>query len=177
MSLRALRLDFLQAARRRSGGGGVVLLAAGVAMAFVVLSFYGDLKGETEQLASQAARLERRARGLAPVAPPVDALLEQEIRRVNEVIDQLALPWDRVFHAVEGAAAERVVLLGIVPDAKSGMVQISAQAADAEAMFDYVKGLEQQRELSQVYLLQHQHQRQKTLWPLRFLVSASWMPR
>ena len=176
MSLRALRLDFLQAARRRSGAG-VVWLAAGVAAAGVVLSFYGDLKAETEQLTAQAAKLERRARGLAPVAPRVDALLEQEIRRVNEVIDQLALPWDRVFRAVEGAAAERVVLLGIAPDAKAGMVQISAQAADAEAMFDYLGRLEQQRELSQVYLLEHQRERQKTLRPIRFLVSASWLPR
>ena len=111
------------------------------------------------------------------MAPRVDALLEQEIRRVNEVIDQLGLPWDRVFRALEGAAAERVVLLGIAPDAKAGMVQISAQAADAEAMFDYLGRLEQQRELSQVYLLEHQRERQKTLRPIRFLVSASWMPR
>ena len=103
MSLRALRLDFLQAARRRSGAG-VVWLAAGV-------------------------------------------------------------------------AAAGVVLLGIAPDAKAGMVQISAQAADAQAMFDYLGRLAQQRELSQVYLLQHQHERQKTLRPIRFLVSASWMPR
>jgi Tfp pilus assembly protein PilN len=176
MSLRALRLDFLQAARRRSGGA-VVLLAAGVAAALVVLSFYGDLKGEAQRLEAQAARLERRARGLAPIAPRVDALQQQEIRRVNEVIDQLALPWDRVFRAVEGAAAERVVLLGIAPDAKAGVVQISAQAADAQAMFDYLRRLEQQHELSQVYLLQHQRERQNAVWQLRFLVSASWMPR
>ena len=176
MTVRAVQLDFLQAADRHSGLGAV-LLAAGVVAAFVVLSFHADLKSETQQLESRAAKLERRARGLAPIAQPVDASLQQEIRRVNEVIDQLALPWDRLFSSVEGAATDKVVLLDIAPDAKSGMVQISAGAADAETMFDYVRRLEQQRELSKVYLLQHQRERQNTVWPIRFLVSASWLPR
>ena len=71
--MRAVQLDFLQPASRSTGGG--VLLAAGVVAAFVVLTFYGDLKSETQQLEAQAARLERRARGLAPVATRVDASL------------------------------------------------------------------------------------------------------
>jgi len=173
--MRAVKLDFLQPASRSSGGG--VLLAAGVVAVFVVLSFYGDLNSEARQLESQAAKLERRARGLAPVATRVDASLQQEIRRANEVIDQLALPWDAMFRSVEGAATDRVALLGIAPDAKSGMVQISAEASDAQAMFDYVRRLGQQGEVSQVYLLQHQRERQSTVWPIRFQVSASWIPR
>ena len=173
--MRAVKLDFLQPASRSSGGG--VLLAAGVVVVFVVLSFYGDLNSEARQLESQAAKLERRARGLSPIAPPVDALLQQEIRRVNEVIDQLALPWDRLFRSVEGAATSRVMLLGIDPDAKSGMVRISAEASDAEAMFDYVGRLGQQSGFSRVHLLQHQLEPRNSAWPIRFLVSASWMPR
>lgn len=174
--MRAVQLDFLQAARRPSGGG-VVLLAAGVVAAFIVLSHHADLKSETLRLESQAAKLERRARGLAPIAPQVDELLQQEIRGVNEVIDQLALPWDRLFRAVEDAANDRVALRGIAPDAKAGTVQISAETADPQAMFDYVKRLEQQSGLSQVYLLQHQRERRNTVRPVRFLVSASWMKR
>ena len=176
MTMRAVQLDFLQSARRRSGSGSV-LLAAAVVAAFFVLSFHADLKSEIQHLESQAAKLERKARGLAPIAQPVDESLQREIRRVNEVIEQLALPWDRLFSSVEGAATDRVVLLGIAPDPKSGMVQVSAEASDAETMFDYIRRLEQQRELSQVYLLQHQRERQNTVRPIRFLVSASWMPR
>ena len=173
--MRAVKLDFLQPASRSSGGG--VLLAAGVVAVFVVLSFYGDLNSEARQLESQAAKLERRARGLAPVATRVDASLQQEIRRANEVIDQLALPWDAMFRSVEGAATSRVMLLGIDPDAKSGMVRISAEASDAEAMFDYVGRLGQQSGFSRVHLLQHQLEPRNSAWPIRFLVSASWMPR
>jgi Tfp pilus assembly protein PilN len=174
--MRAVQLDFLHNTRLSARHGGL-LLTAGVVAAFIVLSFHGDLKSEARQLESQVAKLERRARGLAPIAPRMDASLQQEIRRINEVIDQLAMPWDRLFRSVEGAATERVTLLGIEPDAKSGMVQVSAEASDAEAMFDYVRRLEQQQALSRVYLLQHQREPQNNVRPIRFLVSASWMPR
>ena len=98
-----------------------------------------------------------------------------QIRRANSVIEQIALPWDRLFRAVESAAVERVMVLGIAPDAKSGTVQINAETADAEAMFEYVRRLEQQPELANVYLLQHQFERQNVARPLQFLVTASWL--
>jgi hypothetical protein len=175
MTMRAVHLDFLQSPSR--GGNGVALLLLGVATAFAAFLFLNDLKREVELLESQAASLERRARGLAPVDARIDQSLQQEILRANEVIDQLALPWDRLFRAVEGAASDQVVLRGIAPDAKAGTVQISAETADPEAMFDYVKRLEQQNGLSQVYLLQHQRERRNMARPIRFLVSASWMQR
>ena len=175
MTMRALQLELLQTARR-SSGGSVVVLAAGIAAALMTMSYYGELKSESGQLESQAARLERSARGLAPILPQMDESLRQEIREANEVIDRLALPWDGLFRSVEDAATDRVTLLGIAPDARSGTVEISAQASDTQAMFDYVGKLEQQSELSQVYLLQHQRDRRNTGAPVRFLVSASWMP-
>ena len=133
MSVRALQLDFAQSARR--GANGVVLLVAGAAAALAAVAFLDGLRDEAGMLESRAAKLERRARGLAPVSVQADPSVQQEIRRANEIIDQLVLPWDRLFRAVEGAASERVVLRGIAPDAKGGTVQISAETADAEAMF------------------------------------------
>ncbi|HUF20321.1 MAG TPA: hypothetical protein VMP00_06155 [Burkholderiales bacterium] len=172
--MRKVQLELLQTVRR-SSGGGIAVLVAGIAAALIAMSYYGDLKSESLQLESQAAGLERSARGLAPILPRMDESLQQEIREANEVIDRLALPWDGLFRSVEDAATDRVTLLGIAPDAKSGTVQISAQAVDTQAMFDYVGKLEQQSELSQVYLLQHQQDRRNTEAPIRFLVSASWM--
>lgn len=174
MTMRPVELELLQTVRR-SSGGGIAVLVAGIAAALIAMSYYGDLKGESLQLESQEAKLERSARGLAPIQPRMDESLQQEIREANEVIDRLALPWDGLFRSVEDAATDKVALLGIDPDAKSGTVQISAQASDTQAMFNYVEKLEQQGELSQVYLLQHQQDRRNT--PIRFLVSASWMRR
>ena len=174
--MRSLELDFVQPAGRSRPGRLPLLAAAAVAVAIVV-SWYTQLQDETQVLQSQLSRLEQRARHQTPAVTQIDKSVEQEVRRANDVIEQIALPWDRLFRAVEGAAVARVMLLGIAPDAKSGTVQISAETADAEAMFEYVKRLEQQPELANVYLLQHQFERQNATRPLQFLVTASWLDR
>jgi hypothetical protein len=174
--MRALELDLVQPAGRSRLSRLPLLAAAAVAVVAVVL-WRAELQGETQALQARFDRLEQRARKQTPAATQVDKSLEQEIRRANDVIEQIALPWDRLFRAVEGAAVARVMLLGIAPDAKSGTVQISAETADAEAMFEYVKRLEQQPELANVYLLQHQFERQNATRPLQFLVTASWIER
>ncbi len=174
--MRALELDFVQPAGR-SRLGRLPLLAAAVVAVVAVVLWRAQLQSETQELQSQLARLEQRAGHQAPAATQIDKSVEQEILRANDVIEQIALPWDRLFRAVEGAAVTRVMLLGIAPDAKSGIVQISAETTDAEAMFEYVRRLEQQPELANVYLLQHQFERQNATRPLQFLVTASWIER
>ena len=174
--MRALELDFVQPAGRFRRRRVPLLAAAAVAVVAVGL-WHAQLQSETQALQSRLARLEQRAGRPAPAPTQIDQSVEQEILRANDVIEQIALPWDRLFRAVEGAALERVTLLGIAPDAKSGTVQISAETADAEAMFDYVRRLEQQAELANVYLLQHQFGRQNATRPLQFLVTASWIER
>lgn len=173
--MRAVEIDLLQGQRR--SGNGVVLLALGVAAAFAAVSLHDDLRSEADLLESRAAKLERLARGVPAVELQVDESARQEIARANAIIDQLALPWDRLLRAVENAASDRVVLRGIAPDAKTGTVQIGAETADSEAMFDYVRKLERQDGLSNVYLLQHRRERGNAARPIRFLVSASWLPR
>lgn len=172
--MRALELDFARPVGRPRPGRLLLLAAAAVAV-MAVLLWQAELQSETQALQSRLAKLEQHARVQTPAAIQIDKSVEQEVRRANEVIEQITLPWARLFRAVESAAVERVLVLGIDPDAKSGTVQISAETADAEAMFEYVRRLEQQSELANVYLLQHQFERQNAARPLQFLVSASWL--
>ena len=171
--MRAVELDFMQSARRVTGGG-LVLLAVGAAAVVMVLLYRAELRGEEQLLDSQVGKLERKARAV-PVGVQMDESARQEVLRANEVIDQLALPWEPLFHAIEAAATERVVLLGIAPDAKTGTVQITAETFDAQAMFEYLERLAGQGELSRVYLLQHQLEHTAVARPLRFTVAASWI--
>ena len=170
----ALQLDLVQARGRRRISG-VLLLVAGAIAVFLVAYWRTDVQGRAQLLESRAARLERQAAGVAPADMRIDESTAREIQRANDVIDQLALPWDRLFRAVEGVAAGQVNLLGIAPDAKSGTVQIRAETADSDAMFTYVKRLGRQSELSDVYLLEHQRDRGGGDRPLRFVVTASWL--
>jgi Tfp pilus assembly protein PilN len=168
-----LQLDFVMSARQQASG--MLLLIVGAIAVCVVGYWRIDLLAKADIIETRVNRLEREAIGLAPVDTRLDDSVGQEIQRANEVIDQLALPWNRLFRAVESVAAGPVTLLGIAPDAKSGTVQISAETTDAEAMFRYVKRLEQQPDLANVYLVEHQRDKRGGPRPLRFVVTASWL--
>jgi hypothetical protein len=149
-----------------------LIAAAGLALA--VLAFHSELQAENSRLDARVARLEPHAANTI-VPTRVDQAVERKVRHANEVIDRLALPWDRLFRAVEGAATPRIVLLGIVPETSGGTVQITGEAVDPEAMFDYVRRLEQQPDLANVFLLQHQREERRPRQPIRFVAMGSWI--
>ena len=172
--MQAIDLDFAQSPRTRRKTG-LAWLALGALAALAITAWRADLQDETQAFETRLARLERETRGSGPEAGRPDESLSQEIQRANEVIDQLALPWDRLFRAVERVPPGQVSLLGIAPDARSGTVQISAEAAGADAMFAYVSQLQRQSELANVYLLEHERDKARGSRPLHFVVTASWL--
>jgi Tfp pilus assembly protein PilN len=169
---RALDLDFLATGQSRWLGIGLLALAA-IGCAKLV-DMQDQSQRAIEQMEAGLTSAERRLRGNNAQAPKLAEATVQEIRAVNQVIDQITLPWDRLFLALESASNARVALLGIAPDRAGGLVQLSAEAKDSEAMFDYVKRLQVSRALTRVYLLNHQVNMKDPQRPVRFTVSASW---
>ena len=172
--MKRLELDF--AGRRRPGRwiGVALLLVAGIATA-KLLHVHSAATGEAGVLEARIAQMERRG-GAGDRADAIPETTQREIRQANEVIGQIALPWERLFKAVEAAAGNKVALLGITPDSRSGTVEVSGECADLATVFDYVARLDRQDSLGHVYLLNHQVNAQDPLRPVRFTVSASWMP-
>lgn len=171
--MRPVRLDF--ATRKRGNRLKGLSLGTAAAIAAFVVAWHTSLQEQAASLEDQASRLERSLHGMAPAHAQADDTLRAELEQANAVIEQLALPWDRVFRAVESAAGDGIVLKGISPDAKSGKVQITAEAPSVIQMIDYVRRLEQQSELANVYLLRHERQGAAEGGKVRFEVSASWM--
>ncbi len=154
---------------------GIVLVAlAGLAGAKQA-DLYVTAKEEVARLEARISRIESHGEQTRVVALSDSTL--REIRRANDVIEQIALPWDRLFRAVESAAGEKVALLGITPDQKSGTVEVNGEAADLNAMFDYVKRLQRQPSLARVYLLNQKLNDQDAQRPVRFTVTASWLEK
>jgi Tfp pilus assembly protein PilN len=169
-----LELDYIpHTGTARWLGFGLLALAALVGAKQADL--YVTAKRETAQLEARLARLESRENPATKAVLPESTV--REIRRANDVIEQIALPWDRLFRAVESAAGEKVGLLGITPDQKSGTVEVGGEAADLNAMFDYVKRLQRQPSLTRVYLLNHKLNDQDPQHPIRFTVTASWIEK
>jgi hypothetical protein len=171
--MRALSLDFQSAAHRPGWTAYAVLVLAAFA-AFELVNVHTALRDEADTLRLRVAQFERRGAPVPLAAHAVDEATLGEIAMANAVIGQLALPWERLFRAIEGATVPRVALLGIAPDARAGTVEIVAEATDAEAMFDYLNRLKQQPQLREVYLLTHQHDARNGARPLRFTLTTSW---
>ncbi len=169
------RFDLNFASSRREGHWlGMFLLAIAALATAKLVDVYVTSKGEMGHLETRIAQFERRASGIVPRVEVAEATVK-EIRHANEVIDQIALPWDRLFKAVDAAASNKVALLGITPDQKSGTVEVKGECADLATVFDYVKRLDQQTSLGRVYLLNHQVNAQDPQRPVRFTITASWM--
>jgi hypothetical protein len=170
--MKRVDLDFLP--RRRAGRlTGMVALGLAALAAAKLADFYATSLAEADSLEARMARLERRSPEFAAAQALPESTL-REIRHANEVIDQIATPWTRLFAAIDAAGSSKVALLGIEPDPRDGTVEISAESADLRAMFDYVKRLDRQATLDGVYLLNHQIDMQNPQRPVRFKVTAAW---
>lgn len=170
--LRRMQLDFASTETGASWPGIAVLLLGVAACGFTAAL----LQQELERAARAQAELgvlgvQRRAedRDLRSARQQGDTVM-----RANAVAHELARRWDRVFLAIEAAAAPDVALLGIEPDARKRLVRISAEAKGKNEMLDYVARLQAAQPLQRILLDQHEVLSQAPEKPVRFVVSAEW---
>lgn len=172
MAMRALTLDFKQTPRRWSALGLVLLALGALALGFVA-NQERNLAGQIELAESRLEVLAKR--GKIKPALPLDAqALQQEIRQANEILQQLALPWDALFQAVEATSEQEIALLSIQPDVGKRIVRIGGEAKDFEALLAYITRLEQNKILDHVYLTSHEVRTQVAEKPVRFALVANW---
>jgi len=127
--------------------------------------------GVREAVAQKEARLAKLQRpgsgGFRNVSP-------EEVNLARETIQRLAMPWDNLFNALESTPTDKVALLAIEPDAKSGTVVISGEGKDYAAALDYASQLGRAKTLSHVYLVKHEVRQTDPRQSVTFTISASW---
>ncbi|SFU62305.1 hypothetical protein SAMN05216350_103195 [Polaromonas sp. YR568] len=174
--MRALDLDYIPrpvAAKR--AGLAILLLAVLVAAAMPALYVhYADQKQALQARHRQLERSQQYQAGHTTLSGAALQEAQSEIKRANEVILQLDLPWGPLFEAVEGSSHETVALLAIQPDAQKRMVSLAAEAKDMPSAVAYVKRLGREPILSDTHIINHQVQEQDPDKPLRFSVQAVW---
>jgi len=160
-----IRLDFV-ARGPRSRWAGRVLLACALGVVGDMALTYVQLAREVKCNEAIVARAQPR-RHMAAASP-------EELTAARETVARLALPWPKLFAALESAASDQVALLGIEPDAKSGTVKISGDSKDYLAALGYVLNLSQAEALSHVQLVRHEVKQNDPQHPVAFSVSAAW---
>lgn len=151
----------------RSPWPGRVLLAVALAFSLDVGLSYQDAGAALERNKVKLARAQPRSEP----APKVSA---EELAAVRETVQRLAMPWDKLFGALESAATDQVALLGIEPDPKAGTVTISGDSKDYLAALSYVLNLSQADALTRVQLVRHEVKAKDPQGPVSFAVSAAW---
>jgi len=119
----------------------------------------------------------RMARRVAPelaASAPAPAELQQELRAANAILQQLALPWEELFHELEASAGSNVALLSVEPDPQGRQVKISGEAKDLQALFGYMRRLGRSGVLAHVYLAGHAVKDQDPQRPVTFTLAADW---
>lgn len=173
----ALRLDF-QRSNRPVPWLGWLLLAAAVASAAVALRHQQAVAGEVVHAEARLDRAEREAgrhtRAVRVASPEAQRVQAAEVQHANTVLRELALPWEALFEAVEGAATKDVALLALEPEMRKGRVAITAEAKDFGAMLDYARRLGERDVFASVHLQHHQVQQSDPQRPVRFSLLAVW---
>ncbi len=171
-----LRLDYQRSMQPFPWEGLLLLVLALVALIAIGMH-YRDLSAQAALWESRADRIEhaaqrQRPEGRSDERMAVDRALE--VKRANEVLRQLSVPWDGLFQTVESVASKDVTLLALEPDTEKRLVKISGEAKNMMAMLDYIKQLENRDVLGTVYLQSHHVQLQDPEKPVRFELLAMW---
>ena len=172
--MRRLELDF----RRHDQTGrkvGIALLAVTVAGAAAMAYQYQRVSEELT-LAEATVHKHGLAMRKKPVAPNAgDAQrVAQQAKRANEVMAQLRMPWPELFANVEAAQTPDVALLSIESTGDKRNIKIAGEAKNLGAVLTYVRDLQEQPMLADVYLESHQEQQQDPQHPVRFALGAGW---
>jgi hypothetical protein len=170
--MRALAIDYLRVGRRTFWARAVL---AAVAIAFAIDTVYRYVALNSEIAAATASLARAKPTERSPRLPDrAQSHSAEEYTLARQTISRLAIPWERLFAALEAAHSERIVLIAIEPDAENRTVTVTAEAKDYLAALSYLANVAQQASLTRVHLLHHELRRQASPRPLLFSVSAAW---
>lgn len=176
MSSAPLRIDFRRPPRARGHWVGWLALALAVPAVVAVSRAYSEVAQRHEAAQSRHDRLAERLRGngtrRAAAAP--DAQTLADIGRANTVIEQLVVPWDALFDAIEGADARGLGLLSLTPNARDSSLRLAGEARSIDELLAYVDRLAAQPALREVHLLAYSTVVRDGASVLSYTLAATW---
>lgn len=173
--LRALRLDHGRPMRRLRAPAMLLAAAASACLGLGVLAL--QLADTADQLEQQVLARGKASGAGAPAlrsqAPRSPAALAEE-RLALQVRSELAMPWERLFGAIEGAAGPDVSLLSLSPAPARSRVNLGGEARNLTALLDFAKRLQASGAYSRVYLREHHVDAGDPMQPVRFSMELNW---
>ena len=101
--------------------------------------------------------------------------IRKEITQANAILDQINLPWEAMFDAIEHAATEEIALLSLQPNVAGRTLRLSGEAKDMSELLNFVEALERELVFENVHLLNYKIKQDNPHRPIIFLLTAAWM--
>jgi hypothetical protein len=176
--MRSLRLKFPDHGGE-ARGGGYAFLVLGLAVLAAVLYQFNQAMNELAywdlRIASMDRRVERKSAPAAAAARINETPeTKREIRKANALLNELDLPWEALFDAIEYASNHDVALLSFQPDPSSRKMRIGGEAKNVGAMLEFVGALEREPALKDAHLLRYEIKRDDPYRPVTFSLTATW---
>lgn len=171
---RALLLDFHPSStRKRRWGEWVLLVAALVGVAL----FAGALARSRGAIETQEARLDLLTARLRPARPRAESVgpeLAHRIAAANQLVDELAVPWNALFDAIESADARGLGVMSLAPNARQRTLRLGGEARSVPDLLAYVDRLAALKVLEQVHLEGYETVQHDGIDVVSFTVEATW---
>lgn len=159
------------------------LLLIGLLVLAGVLFQFQQITEEVNYWSNRVERLEKQQQ-LQKTAPrtrstPRIREFSQEIRKeiinANAILDQINLPWETLFDAIEQAATEEIALLSLQPNVSSRSLRISGEAKNMAELLDFVEALERESIFKNTHLINYKIKQDDPHRPIVFLLTATWI--
>jgi len=154
----------------------------GLFLLVITILQYRHVTEEINYWTTRVERLEKQQQQkIAPRARTSSRVREfsQEIRKeigqANGVLDQINLPWDGLFDAIEHASTKEVALLSLQPNVANRVLRINGEAKDMAKLLDFVEALEREEIFQNVHLVNYKIKQDNPHKPIIFLLSAAWI--
>jgi len=173
--MRMLNLDYV--APPTTWRRGSALFIAGAVLLLIAVREYREVRHEVNAQQYVVSQLRKAGAGAAPgraFERSSSGSTADEVRIAERTLTRLSLRWDELFAGLESAKSERVGLLAIEPDAEKHVVKLTAEAASASDMLDYVDRLLSSGRFTDVVLASHHAKQTDSSKPVRFIVTAAW---
>lgn len=160
----------------------IAILVMGLVFLVAVILHYRSITEEINYWSNRVQRLEKQLQQkTAPRTRSSSRVREfsheirKEIGQANGVLDQINLPWDGLFDAIEHASTKEIALLSLQPNVANRVLRINGEAKDMAKLLDFVEALEREGIFENVHLLSYKVKQDNPHKPIIFLLSAAWI--
>jgi len=174
--MRSLKLYFPYRNQRIPLVDYALLLIGGMLLLGVVYQFKqiaADIRSWEVREAHFVQQQKESRQSRVPVAR-IRKVTQQEIKQVNAVLQQLDLPWEQLFDALEMADSPDIALLSLQPDVSGQTVRLTGEARHLAAVVQYVQALELEPALKHAHLVSYKTRQDHPYHSVIFSMSATW---